>query len=216
MGTWVEDDESVCDLEPSESATFLGGTTVAEPDEEVSPHPHPQPGQPSPERSPLSPRSLYSARSPTGALSPTRRRGPRYGTLIPDWEGHQLAPTGFSIGLGAASPGFVLRSEHSPHAGGHRRHRTQSESQAGIMEIMRGSQEGPPGTRSREDSEVGPGPTRGRREREEVEDTLRRWDTEDERNRKSWWRGLFGAGQGEGRIGLGISRDDGLEGGDGD
>lgn len=226
VGTWVEDDESdtsECgDLEPSESTTLLGGQTVSEPsdDDAISPQPHPQPGQPDCPGSPLSPRSGYSSRmSMSGMSSPTRRksRGPRYGTLIPELAGHQLSPAGFSIGLGAASPGFVLRSEHpahghgsgSGHAHSHRRYRTQSEGQAGIMEIMRRS------SMVVESGEAGQVRGRGGRN-SDVEETLRRWDTEEERRRTSWWRSFLGSGQGEGRVRLDSESNAGGAGGVGD
>ena len=85
--------------------------------------------------SPQSPTSATFVSSPMSPLSPTtrRRHPPRYGTLMPEYAPIG-APTGFSIGLGAASPGFVLRS--SSLGGGHRRGRTQSEGQAGIIAIM--------------------------------------------------------------------------------
>ncbi len=58
-----------------------------------------------------------SSLSGSGALvSPTRLRRPRYGTLIPDLA-PPGAPTGFSIGLGAASPGFVIRPDYAPGHG---------------------------------------------------------------------------------------------------
>jgi hypothetical protein len=82
-----------------------------------------------------------SPSNPESPLSPTtsarRRRRTRYGTLVPDLP--QGAPTGFSIGLGAASPGFVLRpagGSFSIQGGG--RGRSRSEDVRGIQAIMRG------------------------------------------------------------------------------
>lgn len=78
--------------------------------------------------------------SPTLSLSNKRRRRTRYGSLAPDIP--QGAPTGFSIGLGASSPGFVLRpaggSFSHPNESGQRRGRSRSEDIRGIQAIMRG------------------------------------------------------------------------------
>ncbi|WRT66551.1 uncharacterized protein IL334_003510 [Kwoniella shivajii] len=56
--------------------------------------------------------------TPTSPLSPISRkhRRTRYGSLIPDLV-PTGAPTGFSIGLGASSPGFALRSGSFSHDG---------------------------------------------------------------------------------------------------
>jgi uncharacterized membrane protein len=109
VGTWVEDEVRVEDgheahdeLEAGEGATLLGGDEVAEPAHvEVT--------------SPESPLFMDSANGPlspnaTSPSSPMRRRRPRYGTLIPDLVSRHVGPTGFAFGIGAASPGFALRS----------------------------------------------------------------------------------------------------------
>jgi hypothetical protein len=100
VGTWVEeeqlatDPEALDELEAADGATLLDGDEVSEP--EAIPD------------SPLDGPTHGPGGSP-GALSPTRRRRPRYGTLIPDLGGAGV-PTGFAFGIGAASPGFALRS----------------------------------------------------------------------------------------------------------
>lgn len=217
VGLWAEDDcSSTCsDLEPNENETLLGGTAVDEPEEDaISPAHHPQPG--------IAPDSPLSPRSGTDSpLSPTRRRsrGPRYGTLIPDYDQHHVVPTGFSIGLGAASPGFVLRAEPHPHGQGHghghahghaQRGRTRSEGQAGILQTMRD------GGETEASWEAGNGQDRGRSGDQGGEPDLHGRDTEHERRRASWWRGLFGSGQSEGRIRLNTDTADGGGGGGGD
>lgn len=79
-------------------------------------------------------------RSPTGAnydaapcpASPTHRRRSRYGTL----REYQRAPAGFAFGIGAASPGFALRSNSLGSAGEGlqlRRARSQSAGQEGTV-----------------------------------------------------------------------------------
>ena len=206
VGTWVEDVDS--DSECSERDTngriaLLGDGQLTEPPEEVfeppSPMPHTQPGQtdsPSGQFSPI----IHSPRLSSDAFSPVRRRsrGPRYGTLLADYGDAHIVPTGFSIGIGAASPGFALRSESQNYGGSgvRRKSRTQSESQADIREIMSGSE--------RVESEVPPrrqsGEGDGRTENEAEED-LRRWeDTPVERRRASWWRALFGSKDGKIRL----------------
>jgi hypothetical protein len=89
--------------------------------------------------SPISPTGPWSPTTVSGAgmYSPTsRRRRPRYGTLLPDFA-PVGAPTGFAIGLGAASPGFVLRpGSFSVPAG--KRVRSRSEGTGGIEAVIRG------------------------------------------------------------------------------
>jgi hypothetical protein len=132
--------------------------------------------------------------SPTTSMSGIkRRRRTRYGTLVPDLP--QGAPTGFSIGLGASSPGFVLRpaggSFSHPTEGGNggRRGRSRSEDIRGIQAIMRGDPLSPLG---REDVH-----------QEEVEGRERR---------ESWFERLVGARKGKVRL----DDEDTGEGGDGD
>ncbi|WVF71370.1 hypothetical protein IAT40_006174 [Kwoniella sp. CBS 6097] len=118
-------------------------------------------------------RSVFSnPDSPTSPLSPRlsqhghghrRYHRTRYGSLVPDLP--PGAPTGFSIGLGASSPGFALRSgsisgdghfhphhghghattnNHNPHTqhghgpGVSRLGRSRSEGPLGLAAIMRG------------------------------------------------------------------------------
>ena len=145
VGTWVEDEDESETCDP-----VLGGEYHDDPESmeesvvDAGTIESQTPTQPSHSRrrstqtTPPSPTSATFVSSPLSPLSPlspsTRRRHPpRYGTLMPEYAPIG-APTGFSIGLGAASPGFVLRP--SPIAGGHRRGRTQSEGQAGILAIM--------------------------------------------------------------------------------
>ncbi|ORX35726.1 hypothetical protein BD324DRAFT_657206 [Kockovaella imperatae] len=143
VGTWVEDDESVCDgADPTDGFSVFGEDINDDPEEIVSPMSDQPIDHTTPPRlsqttssqppSPTSPTSLLSPLSP-GAR---RRHPPRYGTLISEYA-PLGAPTGFSIGLGAASPGFVLRSS-SLNSGTNRRTRgrTQSESEAGIQAII--------------------------------------------------------------------------------
>lgn len=206
VGTWAEDDCSSTgsNYEPTENETLLGGVAVDEPEEDAtSPTPHPQPEGFT--HSPLSPRSGINS-----PLSPNRRRsrGPRYGTLIPDYDQHHVVPTGFSIGLGAASPGFVLRAEPHPHGShGHgQRGRTRSEGQAAILRMMQGDQ-------SAESAEDSPGPANEMNRRRSgdlgSETESPGWNTELGRRRGSWWRSLFSAGRSEGNIRLGAGAGDG-------
>ena len=221
VGTWVEDadSDSECEgVEAGEEATLLGGERFLEPEEEVfepaSPVPHAEPGLPQSPAWPYSPRSMSSPRL-GGPLSPTRRRsrGPRLGTLLPEYGGAPHAPAGFSIGIGAASPGFVLRSESQHHghvhANGHvrRRSRTQSEGQAGIIDLIRGHR-GSRGTsmdlaREQEHEQRRRSADQERRGENDAEHALRGWEeTEVHRRRVSWWRSLFGSTEGEGKIRL--------------
>ncbi|WWC89144.1 uncharacterized protein L201_004062 [Kwoniella dendrophila CBS 6074] len=138
MGTWVEeesDTESIIDEDPIESM-FPNGSQAESPtgmqnendrvdslsgtmnqnDQDRMTRSYPQLQlSMTPE---ILDRSVFSnpeyPSTPTSPMSPTTRRRHyhhrmRYGSLIPDVL-PQGAPTGFSIGLGAASPGFALRS----------------------------------------------------------------------------------------------------------
>ncbi|KAK4687462.1 magnesium transporter, partial [Tremellales sp. Uapishka_1] len=94
VGTWVEEED---ELEAAEGATLLGGDLTSEPYER-------------PPETPVLGFILSETSSPHSPMSPRtrqRHRGPRYGTLMPDL--NTSGPTGFSIGLGASSPGFILR-----------------------------------------------------------------------------------------------------------
>ena len=93
---------------------------------------------------PQTPVFMDSPTIPDSPLSTTsanpnarRRRRTRYGTLVPDFA-PAGAPTGFSIGLGAASPGFVLRPAGGSFSHGHGRGRSRSEDLNGVRAIMRG------------------------------------------------------------------------------
>jgi hypothetical protein len=102
IGTWAEDasdDEDDDELEAGEGARLLGAFT----DEPIDALAH------------ITPRlnSDVFVSPPTSPLSP-RHRHPRYGTLIPELA-PQGAPAGFTIGIGASSPGFVLRSGSVSH-----------------------------------------------------------------------------------------------------
>jgi len=182
VGTWVEEDE---ELEmATDHSPLLGGDDLFEPAEiESDPIEHPQTQTPITNHStrfsnPSSPSSPMSPMSPT-TRARIRHRGPRYGTLIPELV-HPGAPTGFSIGLGAASPGFVLRPGSMSIAGegdrrgsgAYRRVRSRSEGQPGLGTIMRSEVE-----------------EEGRRENQ-VERTLREWErpVETGQSREGWWR----------------------------
>jgi hypothetical protein len=164
VGTWVEED-AICmedELTAAEDATLFGGDHTDEPGEydaheheqyeglgvrrggEVYPQPQSHidamtptsPAFPTP-MSPTSPWSPSIPTSPTLASS-TRRRRPRFGTLIPELA-PAGTPTGFAIGLSVASPGFVLRPESISgpvHPG--LRGRSRSEGMGGIEALMRG------------------------------------------------------------------------------
>ena len=225
VGTWAEDDEcSEADYSEDENANLLGGSNVAEPESDLaSPAPSP--------RIPWSPTGSNSPYSP-GIVSPTRRRSgrARYSSLIPDYShGHNhghIAPTGFSIGLGAASPGFVLRPTNGNGSTHGHRGRTLSEGQAGIQDIINGasaSLSSPGRVRASIDSPAALSPggsyahKAGRRRSEQVGETAGVVHGEEERKSQGWWRSLVGAGQGEGRIRLGDdTADGGGGGGDGD
>ncbi|WVN88600.1 uncharacterized protein L203_103811 [Cryptococcus depauperatus CBS 7841] len=132
VGTWVEDgsdSSSVMlweedELEPRKGATLMGGELSPEPEGVDDSHLDAEHDRLLAANHPISPLHHRSRFAPSlhfasSVLPRTRHshstshqhyhRGPRYGTLIPD-VGPAGAPTGFSIGLGAASPGFALRS----------------------------------------------------------------------------------------------------------
>jgi len=152
MGTWVEEEEEG-DMEFSETSPLFrqyendhsNSNDISESPTSTSPplhhpQPHSAPGTPTIH----APGVFDDSNPPSPTLSMTnkRRRRTRYGTLVPDLP--QGAPTGFSIGLGASSPGFVLRpaggSFSHPNEGSHggRRGRSRSEDIRGIQAIMRG------------------------------------------------------------------------------
>jgi len=214
VGTWVEEDDlqAADALEAGEGATLLGGEHVSEPDSledslgfmppQSAEHqtmasdriaPRTDTRAPSPPDFPDSP---TSPRSPTSPVSPSsrrpRQRTARFGTLIPDLA--HGGPTGFSIGLGAASPGFVLRPGNiSLPANPHRRGRSRSEDPQGILAIMRGVQVHPHPEVLAEN---------------QTEEALRDWDQTQARGkrRRSWLEWL--RGRREGKIKLGDAEDE--------
>ncbi|OWT40542.1 hypothetical protein C362_01886 [Cryptococcus neoformans Bt1] len=220
VGTWAEEDlisdstsvsshESRDELEAGEGATLLGRGTTEEPEDDDSrwPLPHhdivsvpPTPTgryqpvfapSPSSPHSPISPRFFHTHSHSSSHAHHHRHRGPRYGSLLPDIGPH-AAPMGFSIGLGAASPGFALRSgsmsEHH-HGEGERNRRSRSDGPLGLGAIIRGEDNSALQT----DAEEG----RGENATEAI---LRDWDVNERRN-NNWWdvRRFFGS---EGNIRL--------------
>ena len=198
VGTWVEEDE---ELEPRDQSSLPGGDHSPEP-AEMEPNPLENPFTLPITRTamlsnPLSPSLPMPPMSPT-TRARFRQRGPRYGTLIPELV-HPGAPTGFSIGLGAASPGFVLRpgsmsiassGESSAPAsgfGGGRRVRSRSEGVVGIEAIMRGDVR-----RQGEEGNI---------QRAEISRELERPVRAETREpREGWWRRLLRRGDGRIRL----------------
>lgn len=121
VGTWVEeecapwfDEEVVVDepldvdhdeLEAADEATLLDSAESAD-----AHHDHPVLARPAPINT-APQRTISTPTSPHSPVSPShpRRKRLRFGTLIPDLA-PSGAPTGFAFGIGAASPGFALRS----------------------------------------------------------------------------------------------------------
>lgn len=158
MGTWVEEEDEemeftetspMLDHDESDRRQSAPPSTTAHRSPTASPplltysQPRPPPLNTEVAGPPQTPVFVESPAIPDSPLSPTsarRRRRTRYGTLVPELA-PAGAPTGFSIGLGAASPGFVLRP-----AGGsfthHGRGRSRSEDVRGIQAIMRGEHVG--------------------------------------------------------------------------
>lgn len=152
LGTWVEEEDEGAPLlrvgsRGSSTGSFFASRPVGEPQADTTPdpaspvqsqYPHPdtRAGRPDMLRNDTFP--FHPSSPPTSPMSPTspRRRRVRYGTLLPELA-PVGAPTGFSIGLGAASPGFVLRP--GPFgAGVEGRTRSRSEGAKGIQEILAG------------------------------------------------------------------------------
>lgn len=190
VGTWVEEED---ELESTDESPLLGANESPRAlESETDPLGNPSVQTPVMLESTV----LSNPLSPPTPLSPTtrsrfRHRGPRYGTLIPELV-HPGAPTGFSIGLGAASPGFVLRpgsmsllfDGETSGSGTFRRLRTRSEGPAGIEAIMRGD------AAEQEDRE------------NQAEATLRHWErpADNAERRNSWWRRLIKRGEGKIRL----------------
>ena len=224
MGTWVEEEDGDMEFEGTsplfrqslDHSAGVGGfhesPTSSSPPSPLVPYPQPQPhtrtqpqlhlaqGSTSSPSTPTfhAPGVFDSPSNPGSPLSPTtsarRRRRTRYGTLVPDLP--QGAPTGFSIGLGAASPGFVLRP-----AGGSfsiQRGRSRSEDIRGIQAIMRGEHL--------------------RSEEEQVEEEEVGQQSGERRERRQSWFGRI-VGNGHGRKGkIRLDEDEGGmgDGGDGE
>lgn len=226
LGTWAEeeDDEEMDWREtssllgnddhgrrrqsaPAAAAAAAAGAGAGHQDSPSPPHiltyaqPHPaSPHSPSPVfvESPLVPDSPMSP-----STSARRRRRTRFGTLVPEMV-PVGAPTGFSIGLGAASPGFVLRPAGGSFSHGHgHRGRSRSEDARGIQAIMRGNSASAGHGVGADDGGViidvgGEGENRGEAE-------VRRWDehAQGTGRRQSWFsRILGGQQQRQGRIRL--------------
>ena len=202
MGTWVEEEEEG-DMEFSETSPLFRqyendhSNDISESPTSTSPPLQYAQSNSAPATPTIHAPGVFddsNPPSPTLSMTNKRRRRTRYGTLVPDLP--QGAPTGFSIGLGASSPGFVLRpaggSFSHPNEGvsGGRRGRSRSEDIRGIQAIMRGDPLSPLG----QDSVV--------QEGEEVEDGRER--------RESWFGRLVGR---KGKVRL--DENEG-EGGDGD
>ena len=213
IGTWVEEEEEG-DMEFSETSPlfrhsedhghFHESPTASSPPTQL---PQPQPSSRSLPGTPTfhAPGVFDDSNppSPTTSMSNMnrRRRRTRYGTLVPDLP--QGAPTGFSIGLGASSPGFVLRpaggsfSHHNSNEGGDaigRRGRSRSEDIRGIQAIMRGDPLSP----LNQDGV-----------NQESEETVAGRERE---RRESWFGRLVGSRKGRVRL----EEEDEGEGGDGD
>lgn len=204
MGTWVEEEDEGMEFEETTTSPLFHRRRSGSDSEHVSspisdsPSPaaavynQPHPFTDTPTSVPDSPLSLTSAGP--GRNRPRRRT--RYGTLVPDLA-PPGAPTGFSIGLGAASPGFVLRPDAGsfshPHPG---RGRSRSEDIRGIQAIMRGEVIWEAETESQREADLTG--REGERER-----------------RKSWFGRFVGVGGKKGKIRLNDEGEEG-EGGDGD
>lgn len=184
VGTWVEEED---ELDTNDQSPLLGGDHFTEP-AEIGP------ASPQDRHTPLFQHSsmLSNPLSPRPPMSPAtrarfRNRGPRYGTLIPDLV-HAGAPTGFAIGLGVSSPGFVLRpgsmsmtSTAERSGSGTNRRFSRSEGPTGIEAIMSG-QVGVTGL-----TDEGRGNVENRENREE--ETLREWERPGEvLRRERWWK----------------------------
>ena len=192
MGTWVEEEDELGSTDGSPPMDADGSAEAME--TEVDPLGNQSVQTPVILESTI----LSNPLSPPTPMSPTtrfrlRHRGPRYGTLIPELV-HPGAPTGFSIGLGAASPGFVLRPRSmsvlydgdTSGTGPIRNLRTRSEVSGGMEAIMRGHA-------AEEEIEVG---------ENQAEATLRQWKrpADHAERRGMWWSRLLGRGEGKIRL----------------
>jgi hypothetical protein len=163
-------------------------------------------------------------------MSPStgRKRRRRYGSLLPlplPYQRHNDMPAapGFAIGLGAASPGFMLRSEHEmSHLSGQgqgvegflgrgRRVRSQSEGQEQIARLIRPAERSALGRDERRRSVEGSGlrpvgaatglgivPASSTEEHRQVV----RIGENGAEGRRSWWKRFLAGGTSEGRIKL--------------
>lgn len=155
----------------------------------------------------------YTGAVPQSPISPTRAqrpRRPRYGTLIPDLAPAGGMPTGFAFGIGAASPGFALRSNSISHRSpslsnsGHTHSASRSSSNLAGLPISSPTQQG---RRARAQSEAAARPNRMRMRmslpgavpsesgEEQVAATLAAWD-ENEAPRRRGLARLFSGGSG--------------------
>ncbi len=222
VGTWAEEEwvhehetwfeEAVVD-EPDDDAHEVlepahGAVTVSDADStQTHDHDHPVSApsarSPPPKLARIDAAAASSASIGTGPytgtgspVSPTipRRRRPRYGTLIPDLAPSGGMPTGFAFGIGAASPGFALRSNSISH-------RSPSISQRSPSIFQRApSLPSPSQRRARAQSEAGASrPSRARVRMslpagpsEDVAATLAAWD--DEPPRRTIIGRIFGSG----------------------
>ncbi|BEI86783.1 hypothetical protein CcaverHIS002_0701290 [Cutaneotrichosporon cavernicola] len=219
VGTWAEEgdmeqtwlEEAVVDepfddahevLEPAHGAVTVSDADSAQTHDHDHPVSAPSVRSPPPKLTRIDAAGAASANIGTGPytgagspVSPTlpRRRRPRYGTLIPDLAPNGGMPTGFAFGIGAASPGFALRSNSVSHrlpaihqrspsisqrpalpSPSHRRARAQSEA----------GDNRPPRARVRMSLPAGPN--------EDVAATLAAWD--DEPPRRTIIGRVFGSG----------------------
>lgn len=129
--TWFEeavvdepDDEAHEVLEPAHGAVTVSDADSTQTHDHDHPVSAPSARSPPPKLDRIDAAAAASANIGTGPytgtgspVSPTmpRRRRPRYGTLIPELAPGGGMPTGFAFGIGAASPGFALRSNSISH-----------------------------------------------------------------------------------------------------
>lgn len=229
VGTWVEDemddDVSVLVAEPDELEAGEGATLLGSNGDEAHLHHEPLELGLDPSHSPPPSPLIESPLSPT-----QRRRRPRYGTLIPELgsTSHPAMPTGFAFGIGAASPGFALRSNSINHGHGRRgsvssRSRSNSHS-ASVAPVVIGrrvsdehlglsgvapiwEEEGSGVRRGRVrplslPTAPSPGMLASAPPLDSVEHALADWDTPRERERDRWFRWPVSLWRREGQVKL--------------
>lgn len=143
-------------------------------------------------------------RSPVSPSAPsTRRRRPRFGTLIPELAPAGGMPTGFAFGIGAASPGFALRSNSLSLRSNSISYRPNSISQRQSPSLPPTPTQTTLGRRARAQSEAGAAlPRRVRMSlpgasgpsEEHVAATLAAWDEDDQPRRPRLIGRLFRSG----------------------